>query len=83
MIFEWCVATQWSKVRKLLGFRSDSRWLRSAEYAIGYLWVIAWFLFSVPKYYQARMAWSNVKRLKTFIAELEAARALNETSTER
>ncbi|RYO30801.1 hypothetical protein AA0111_g5039 [Alternaria arborescens] len=83
MIFEWCVATQWSKVRKLLGFRSDSRWLRSAEYAIGYLWVIAWFLFSVPKYYQTRMAWSNVKRLKTFIAELEAARALNETSTER
>lgn len=83
MIFEWCVATQWSKVRKFLGFRSDSRWLRSAEYAIGYLWVIAWFLFSVPKYYQTRMAWSNVKRLKIFIAELEAARALNETSTER
>lgn len=83
MIFEWCVATQWSKVRKFLGFRSDSRWLRSAEYAIGYLWVIVWFLFSVPKYYQTRMAWSNVKRLKTFIAELEAARALNETSIER
>ncbi|KAG9188569.1 hypothetical protein G6011_07274 [Alternaria panax] len=82
MIFEWVVATQWTKVRKWLGFKSDTKWLNSVEYAIGYWWVIAWFLVSVPKYYETRVAWSDVKKLKKFMAELETARALNETDTD-
>ncbi|KAL1795035.1 hypothetical protein ACET3X_006851 [Alternaria dauci] len=81
MIIEWGVATQWSKMRTWLGFGSDAKWLQKVEYAIGYLWVIAWFLFSVSKYFETRMAWTDAKRLKVFIAELEAARAFNETNT--
>jgi hypothetical protein len=82
MIFEWGVATHWSKVRRWLGFRADTRWLNRAEYAIGYLWVAFWFLYSVPKYYETRIAWTDAKTVKKFTAELEAAQALNETDAD-
>jgi hypothetical protein len=80
IIFEGSVATLWSKLRKWLGFGADTRWLNALEYAIGYFWVIAWFVYSIGKYRQTRAAWAEAKRIEQFKAELAAAWASNETT---
>ncbi|KAI4616622.1 uncharacterized protein J4E87_002676 [Alternaria ethzedia] len=81
IITEMVVAHQWRKLRKWLGYGTDSKWLNRFEYAVGYSWVIAWFLYSVPKYYQTRMHWTNAIIRKKIMADMAADGNINKTGS--
>ncbi|KAI4953643.1 hypothetical protein J4E91_002491 [Alternaria rosae] len=81
IIIEMVVAHQWRIVRKWLGFGTDSKWLNRFEYAVGYSWVIAWFLYSVPLYYETRIAWTNAIIRKRIMAEIAADGYINKTGS--
>jgi hypothetical protein len=61
IIFESVVSHYWRKARKSLGIRADVKWVNRLEYAVGYCWVIGWFMWSVPKYLATRMHWTDAK----------------------
>jgi hypothetical protein len=82
IIVEMVVAHLWSRARKWLGFRAEAKWLDRVEYAIGYAWVILWNFYSVPKYYQTRIEWTNILIRKRLQAQFAAEGYLNTTDTE-
>ncbi|KAF1832716.1 hypothetical protein BDW02DRAFT_410811 [Decorospora gaudefroyi] len=69
IVVEGVVVNVWRKVRKWCGFGGEVGWLDRVEYAVGYLWVFGWFMWSVPKYLNTRMKWSDAIMRRRFGVE--------------
>ncbi|KAF2033048.1 hypothetical protein EK21DRAFT_109495 [Setomelanomma holmii] len=64
IIIEGVVQDAWKQKKKKLGIDSegwieDGKWLSWAERALGYVWVLGWNMWSIPKYVHTREEWAD------------------------
>jgi hypothetical protein len=84
IVAESIVSHYWRKGRKSWGIEADAKRVNRLEYAVGYCWVMGWFMWSVPKYLATRMQWTDDKLRKVWGADFWKDRptADNVTGTE-
>jgi hypothetical protein len=66
IVIEMIVSTGWARTRRAVNIREDLIWLNRAEYWVWYFWVTGWFMWSVPKYIDTRMSWTDEKLRKEY-----------------
>jgi hypothetical protein len=71
IIIEGVVMDIWKAKKKEYSVK-QTKWLTACEYAIGFLWVVGFNMWSIPKYVHTRGAWAEEASRKKYAAQ-EAA----------
>lgn len=70
IVIEDVVQNLWRAKKKELGIK-DTKWLQRTESVLGYLWVIGFNAWSIPKYDYTKRSWGNAAMMVKYKAMLE------------
>ncbi|KAL6706429.1 hypothetical protein ACN47E_005535 [Coniothyrium glycines] len=66
ILLEGVIQELWRRVKMGLGIKPDDRRMNAVERMVGYAWMMAWFMWSIPEYARWRVKWSKAKMWKLY-----------------